>query len=174
MYYIIEHSNTGKGESLNGKPGKQVHTYLIRGLQGEALAEYLRDNPACNRPDVKTGLPMIRSFDKRHRGEMYCYRSNRINEKTQRPYWSIISFSEIEKRYMAEYPMLLESDAGMRQIAKYATQELREIVAGKVAPVDAPAVAPDVAPDQVTPTVAPDATADPVDEQQSDAGSAPF
>ena len=174
MYYIIEHSNTGKGESLNGAPAKAVHTYLIHGLQGEALAEYLRDNPACNRPDVKTGLPMIRSFDKRHRGEMYCYRSNRINEKTQRPYWSIISFSEIEKRYMAEYPMLLETDAGMRRIAQMVSQELREIIKGKVATTVAPAVAPDVAPDQVTPDVAPEATADPVDEQQSDAGSAPF
>ena len=70
--------------------------------------------------------------------------------------------------------MLWESDAGMRQIAKYATQELREIVAGKVAPVGTPAVAPDVAPDQVTPTVAPESTTVPVNEQGSTEGSAPF
>lgn len=172
MYYIIEFSNTGKGESKPGETAKSVHTYLVRGLQGDALAEFLRDNPKCNRPDVKTGLPMIRSFDKKHRGEMYCYRSNRINEKTQRPYWSIVSFSEIEKRYLAEYSMLLESDAGMRKIAQMATDELREIVKGKVATVVAPAVAD--APDQVTPTVAPEATTVTVEEQQSDAGSAPF
>lgn len=174
MYYKLTFSNTSTGESKTGVKFK-THTFLINGLQGEQLAVYLRENPQCNRPDSVTGLPMIRSFNaKRHRGDAYCYRSNSVDKLTGLTLWRIISHQEIEKRIMEEYPQLMNSDAGLNKIARMATEELHEIIAGKVAPVVAPAVAPDVAPDQVTPPVAPEATTAPVDEQQSDAGSAPF
>ena len=174
MYYKLTFSNTSTGESKTGVKFK-THTFLINGLQGEQLAVYLRENPQCNRPDSVTGLPMIRSFNaKRHRGDAYCYRSNSVDKLTGLTLWRIISHQEIEKRIMEEYPQLMNSDAGLNKIARMATEELHEIIAGKVAPVVAPAVAPDVAPDQVTPPVAPESTAAPVDEQQSDAGSAPF
>ena len=174
MYYKLTFSNTSTGESKTGVKFK-THTFLINGLQGEQLAVYLRENPNCNRPDSRTGLPMIRSFNaKRHRGDAYCYRSNSVDKLTGLTLWRIISHQEIEKRIMEEYPQLMNSDAGLNKIARMATEELHEIIAGKVAPAVAPAVAPDVAPDQVTPSVAPDATTAPVDEQQSTEGSAPF
>lgn len=173
MYYKLRFSNTSSGESSGVK--FKTHTFLIEGLQGEQLAVYLRENPKCNRPDSVTGLPMIRSFNaKRHRGDAYCYRSNSIDKLTGLTLWRIISHQEIEKRIMDEYPQLMNSDAGLNRIARMATEELHDIIAGKVAPVVAPAVAPDVAPDQVTPPVAPEATTTPVDEQQSTEGSAPF
>jgi hypothetical protein len=167
MYYKLQFSNSAKGESFDGTRFV-THTFLIHGLAGDALAVFLRDNPK-SRPDSATGLPMIRSWNsKRHRGDAYCYRSNKLDPKTGLTRWFIISSGEIEKRLQEEYPALTTTDAGLNRIERMAMQEIREIVAGKVvaaAPVaDAPAAA----------AQPPAPEADPIEEQQSDAGSAPF
>jgi hypothetical protein len=167
MYYKLQFSNSAAGESTDGKR-YVAHTFLIHGLAGDALAQFLRDNPK-SRPDSATGLPMIRTFNNaRHRGEAYAYRSASVDKLTGLNRWRVISSGEIEKRLHNEYPGLVTTDAGLNRLERMAMQELREIVAGKVvasAPVaDAPAAAPtDPAPQEP-----------PVDVQQSDEGSAPF
>ena len=167
MYYKLQFSNSAAGESTDGTR-YVAHTFLINGMSTETLAVFLRDNPK-SRPDSATGLPMIRSFNKqRHRGEAYCYRSMQIDKLTGLTRWRIISSGEIEKRLHIEYAGLTATEAGLNRLERMAMQELRDIVAGKViaaAPVaDAPAAAAQ--------PPAPEAA--PVEEQQSDAGSAPF
>jgi hypothetical protein len=170
MYYKLQFSNSAAGESTDGKR-YVAHTFLIHGLAGDALAQFLRDNPK-SRPDSATGLPMIRTFNNaRHRGEAYAYRSSSIDKMTGLNRWRVISSGEIEKRLFTEYPMLVPHQAGQDRLSRMAIQELREIVAGKVvasAPVaDAPVAAAQ------PPADAP-AETDLVDQDPSDEGSAPF
>lgn len=171
MYYKLQFSNSAAGESTDGKR-YVAHTFLISGLTGDALATFLRDNPK-SKPDTSTGLPMIRTFNNnRHRGEAYCYRSQQIDPKTGLNRWRVISSGEIEKRLFVEYESLTSTEAGLARLERMAMQELREIVAGKVVAVAPVAVAP-VA-EAPTPAPAPVPQEAPVDEQQSDEGSAPF
>ena len=112
---------------------------------------------------------MIRTFnDARHRGEAYCYRSSSIDKLTGLNRWRVISSGEIEKRLFTEYPMLVPHQAGQDRLSRMAMQEIREIVAGKVIASAPVAEAPVAAAQPPAPETAP------VEEQQSDAGSAPF
>jgi len=167
MYYKLQFSNSAAGESDAGKR-YVAHTFLIHGLAGDALAQFLRDNPK-SRPDSATGLPMIRSFNSnRHRGEAYAYRSTQIDKLTGLTRWRIISSGEIEKRLHIEYAGLTATEAGLNRLERMAMQELRDIVAGKVIAAAPVADAPVAAAQPPAPEAAP------VEEQQSDAGSAPF
>ena len=125
MYYKLQFSNSAAGESDAGKR-YVAHTFLIHGLAGDTLAQFLRDNPK-SRPDSATGLPMIRSFNSnRHRGEAYAYRSASIDKLTGLTRWRIISSGEIEKRLHIEYAGLTATEAGLNRLERMAMQELRE------------------------------------------------
>lgn len=91
-----------------------------------------------------------------------------IDKLTGLTRWRIISSGEIEKRLQDEYPSLTVTEAGLNRLERMAKEELRDIVAGKVIAAAPVAEAPVAAAQPPAPETAP------VEEQQSDAGSAPF